>query len=88
MADIDAALGQYQETETGEPFSLQGPRLLKVELSETSVMARNGSMVAYQGEVRFELAHTSFGHLAKRPAPAIEHRPWDTCVWRVGGPGR
>ena len=47
MADMDAALDRYQEVETGEAFSLQGPRLLKVELSETSVMARNGSMVAY-----------------------------------------
>jgi uncharacterized protein (AIM24 family) len=68
MADMDAALGQYQETETGEPFSLQGPRLLKVELSETSVMARNGSMVAYQGEVRFEHKGGGLGRLFKKAA--------------------
>ena len=54
MADMEAALDQYREKETGEAFTLQGPRLLKVELSETSVMARNGSMVAYQGQVSFE----------------------------------
>jgi hypothetical protein len=27
MADMDAALDRYQEIETGEAFSLQGPRL-------------------------------------------------------------
>ena len=54
MAEIGAALDKFQEIETGEAFTLQGPRLLKVELSETSVMAKNGAMVAYQGEVSFE----------------------------------
>src|SRR5918997_2787803 len=68
MADMDAALDRYQEIETGEAFSLQGPRLLKVELSETSVMARNGSMVAYQGEVRFEHKGGGFGRLLKKAA--------------------
>jgi uncharacterized protein (AIM24 family) len=48
------SLEQYRETETGEAFTLQGPRLLKVELAETSVLAMQGSMVAYQGDVRFE----------------------------------
>ena len=54
MAEMGAPLDQYQEVETGEAFTLQNPRLLKVELSETSVMAKNGAMVAYQGDVRFE----------------------------------
>jgi uncharacterized protein (AIM24 family) len=74
MAEIDAALGQYQETETGEPFSLQGPRLLKIELSETSVMARNGSMVAYQGEVRFEHKGGGLGRLFKKAATGEQLR--------------
>jgi uncharacterized protein (AIM24 family) len=74
MADMDATLGQYQETETGEAFSLQGPRLLKVELSETSVMARNGSMVAYQGEVRFEHKGGGFGRLFKKAATGEQLR--------------
>jgi uncharacterized protein (AIM24 family) len=65
MTDMDAALGKYQETETGEAFSLQGPRLLKVELSETSVMARNGAMVAYQGDVHFEHKGGGLGRLLK-----------------------
>lgn len=68
MTPIDSALGQYRETETGDAFSLQGPRLLKVELSETSVMARNGAMVAYQGEVAFEHKGGGLGRLFKKAA--------------------
>jgi uncharacterized protein (AIM24 family) len=74
MADMDAALDQYQEVETGEPFTLQGARLLKVELSETSVMARNGSMVAYQGEVRFEHKGGGLGRLLKKAATGEQLR--------------
>jgi uncharacterized protein (AIM24 family) len=66
VAEMDAALDRYQEIETGEAFTLQGPRLLKVELSETSVMARNGSMVAYQGDVRFEHKGGGLGRLLKK----------------------
>jgi uncharacterized protein (AIM24 family) len=74
MADMDAALDQYRETETGEAFTLQGPRLLKVELSETSVMARNGSMVAYQGEVSFEHKGGGLGRLLKKAASGEQLR--------------
>jgi uncharacterized protein (AIM24 family) len=74
MAEMDAALDQYQEIETGEPFTLQGPRLLKVELSETSVMARNGAMVAYQGEVRFEHKGGGLGRLLKKAATGEQLR--------------
>ena len=74
MGNMDAALDRYQEIETGEPFTLQGPRLLKVELSETSVMARNGSMVAYQGEVRFEHKGGGLGRLLKKAATGEQLR--------------
>jgi uncharacterized protein (AIM24 family) len=74
MAEMDAALDRYQEVETGEPFTLQGPRLLKVELSETSVMARNGAMVAYQGEVRFEHKGGGLGRLLKKAATGEQLR--------------
>ena len=74
MANMDAALDRYQEVETGEPFTLQGPRLLKVELSETSVMARNGTMVAYQGEVRFERQGGGLGRLLKKAATGEQLR--------------
>jgi uncharacterized protein (AIM24 family) len=74
MSDLDAALDQYQETETGEAFTLQGPRLLKIELSETSVMARNGSMVAYQGEVSFQHKGGGLGRLLKKAATGEQLR--------------
>lgn len=54
MAEMGAPLDSFAEVETGEAFTIQNPRLLKVELSETTVFAKNGAMVAYQGEVRFE----------------------------------
>ena len=74
MAEMDSALDRYQEIETGEAFTLQGPRLLKVELSETSVMARNGAMVAYQGDVRFEHKGGGLGRLLKKAATGEQLR--------------
>jgi len=68
MTDIGTSLDKYQEIETGEAFTLQGPRLLKVELSETSVMAKNGAMVAYQGEVHFEHKGGGLGRFLKKAA--------------------
>jgi uncharacterized protein (AIM24 family) len=68
MAEMDQALDRFQEIETGEAFTLQGPRLLKVELSATSVMARNGAMVAYQGDVHFEHKGGGLGRLLKKAA--------------------
>jgi uncharacterized protein (AIM24 family) len=65
---MDESLDQFAEIETGEAFTLQNPRLLKVELSETSVMARNGAMVAYQGDVRFEHKGGGLGRLIKKAA--------------------
>jgi uncharacterized protein (AIM24 family) len=68
MADMGGPLDQYAEVETGEAFTLQNPRLLKIELSATSVMARNGAMVAYQGDVRFEHKGGGLGRLLKKAA--------------------
>lgn len=59
--------GQFtQETETGEAFSLQNPKLLKVELSAVSIQARKGAMVAYQGAVSFEHQGSGMGRLMKK----------------------
>jgi uncharacterized protein (AIM24 family) len=45
--------GRNLEAEQGEAFALQNPRMLRVAL-DGEVMARQGSMVAYQGQVDFE----------------------------------
>jgi uncharacterized protein (AIM24 family) len=74
MAEMDTALDQYQERETGQAFTAQGPRLLKIELSETSVMAKNGSMVAYQGDVHFEHKGGGLGRLLKKAATGEQLR--------------
>jgi uncharacterized protein (AIM24 family) len=60
---IPEGLQSFKESETGEAFSLQNERLLKVELASTTVQARAGSMVAYQGEVKFE--HAGSGGISR-----------------------
>jgi uncharacterized protein (AIM24 family) len=65
---MGSSLDQFQERETGEAFTLQNKRLLKVELSATSVMAKNGAMVAYQGDVHFEHKGGGLGRLIKKAA--------------------
>jgi uncharacterized protein (AIM24 family) len=74
MTDVGQPLERYQEVETGDAFTLQNPRLLKVELSETSVLAKNGSMVAYQGDVRFEHKGGGLGRLLKKAATGEQLR--------------
>ena len=44
--------GQHLETTSDETMSLQNPRMLKVRL-DGEVLARQGAMVAYQGEIGF-----------------------------------
>ncbi len=68
MPDMGAPLDRFAEVETGEAFTIQNPRLLKVELSETSVMARSGAMVAYQGDVHFKHKGGGMGRLLKKAA--------------------
>ena len=74
MSDIGAAFEQYREVETGEAFTPQGPYALKVELAETSVMARAGGMVAYQGDVRFEHKGGGLGRMLKKAASGEDLR--------------
>ncbi len=53
---MQSSLGEYQETQTQEAFALQNSKLLKVRLQAITIQAKLGSMVAYQGDVRFEHA--------------------------------
>lgn len=54
---------QYQETTGQDPFTLQNKKLLKIHMHYGPVNCRTGSMVAYQGDVRFE--NTGSGGLNK-----------------------
>jgi uncharacterized protein (AIM24 family) len=53
---VEQALQGFRETEGGEAFTLQNPKLLKVELTDVTIQAKLGAMVAYQGEIKHERA--------------------------------
>jgi uncharacterized protein (AIM24 family) len=44
----------YRENASQDPFSLQNKKLLKIQMGYGPVWAKTGSMVAYQGDIRFE----------------------------------
>ncbi len=43
----------HQENPSTDPFVLQNKKLLKISMAYGPVLARTGSMVAYQGDIRF-----------------------------------
>lgn len=47
-------LEEFKEKSSTDPFSLQNKKLLKINMGYGPVWAKTGSMVAYQGDVRFE----------------------------------
>ena len=53
---MQSSLGEFQETSSQEAFTLQNSKLLKVRLEAVTIQAKLGSMVAYQGDVKFEHA--------------------------------
>ena len=60
---MQSSLGEFQETSSQEAFTLQNSKLLKVRLEAVTIQAKLGSMVAYQGDVRFE--HAGSGGLGR-----------------------
>jgi uncharacterized protein (AIM24 family) len=64
---VQTTLAQYNETESQDAFALQNSKLLKVSLQQVTIQAKLGSMVAYQGEVKFEHAGSGgMGRLVKK----------------------
>ena len=59
----ESALQQFAETQSSEAFSLQNSKLLKISLRDVTVQAKLGTMVAYQGDVKFE--HAGSGGMAR-----------------------
>ena len=53
----------HKENTSQDPFSLQNKKMLKIQMGYGPVWARTGSMVAYQGDVRFQ--NTGSGGLDK-----------------------
>src|SRR4029453_17229895 len=61
--------GANLEAGTQDRFALQNPRLLRIGL-DGEVMARQGSMVAYQGQLDFPYqASGEMGSSLKKPPP-------------------
>jgi uncharacterized protein (AIM24 family) len=60
------ALRERSDVDVDEAFVLENPWLLKARLSGGEMQARLGSMVAYQGEFRFERARAGWRRLFKR----------------------
>ncbi|WP_228982328.1 TerD family protein [Streptomyces sp. DH12] len=61
-AGLGAALQKYRETPTGQRWTSQNPQLMRVDLAmgQTPVLARQGSMVMYQGKVDFSYKGAGF----------------------------
>ena len=56
---------QYAENTSQDQFSHQGKKMLKVQMGYGPVWALEGSMVAYQGDVRFEKKSTGINRMLK-----------------------
>jgi uncharacterized protein (AIM24 family) len=80
---VEQSLAQFRETETGEAFSLQNSKLLKVELADVTIQAKLGSMIAYQGSVTFE--HAGSGGVSRMIKKAVTSEGTD--LMKVSGSG-
>jgi len=66
---VEASLKEFQETAGDEPFAMQGSKMLKVRLQGETIQAKLGSMVAYDGDVKFE--HAGSGGLKRMAKKAV-----------------
>ena len=80
---MQSTLGEFQETQSQQPFALQNSKLLKVSLNQVTVQAQAGSMVAYQGEVSFE--HAGSGGLSRMVKKAVTGE--GTTLMKMSGTG-
>src|SRR5688572_29591487 len=66
---VESSLKEFKETAGKESFELQHSKCLKVNLSGETIQAKLGTMVAYQGDVRFE--HAGSGGLKRMAKKAM-----------------
>lgn len=74
---------EYLETTTPDGFGLQNSKMLRVSLAGGTVMARQGAMVAFQGDVAFD--YQSAGGVGKMLKKAVTGEGVD--LMRVSGTG-
>ena len=80
---MQTTLANFREVESQNAFSLQNSKLLKVELNQVTIQAKLGSMVAYQGDVRFE--HAGSGGMGRMLKKAVSGE--GTRLMKVSGTG-
>jgi len=80
---VQSTLGEFQETQSQEAFALQNSKLLKVSLDQITIQAKLGSMVAYQGDVRFE--HAGTGGMSRMLKKAVTGE--GTRLMKIEGTG-
>lgn len=83
-ADVrsDLFAQDHQEQQTGQRWTMQSKRMLRVVLGE-DLLAAKGAMVAFQGQVQFH--HEGSGSLGKFLKRALTSE--DTPLMRVSGQG-
>ena len=80
---MQTTLANFREVESQDAFSLQNSKLLKVELNQVTIQAKLGSMVAYQGDVKFE--HAGSGGLGRMLKKAVSGE--GTQLMKMSGSG-
>src|SRR3954452_23449148 len=80
---MQTTLAQYNETQSTDNFALQNSKLLKVSLSGNTIQAKQGSMVAYQGEAAFE--HAGSGGMSRMLKKAVTGEGQD--LMKISGSG-
>src|SRR4051795_7774235 len=80
---MQTTLANFREVESQDAFSLQNSKLLKVELNQVTIQAKAGSMVAYQGDVKFE--HAGSGGLGRMLKKAVTGE--GTKLMKISGSG-
>ena len=80
---MQSTLGEFQETASQEAFALQNSKLLKVSLQQITIQAKLGSMVAYQGDVKFE--HAGSGGVSRLMKKAMTGE--GTSLMKIAGTG-
>src|SRR5688572_1318177 len=80
---MQTTLGQYNEVESQQAFTLQNSKLLKVSLQGMTVQSKLGAMVAYQGDVTFE--HAGSGGMGRMLKKAVTGE--GTQLMKITGTG-
>ena len=80
---MQSTLGEFQETQSQQPFALQNSKLLKVSLNQITIQAKAGAMVAYQGDVSFE--HAGSGGMGRMLKKAVSGE--GTTLMKISGTG-